>query len=154
MWRALFESFGKPVIGLTWSGGRFSSQLTKRRVGLESLRPYITANDAAFVSLQYEDPREEIEASKLPVRFFPETLKERDADDLVAMIAELDGMFGVHTTAHHIRGALGLPSTVLVPYQPLWLYNFGDRIPFYQSQVYHRQRKDERWIDCVRRATQ
>lgn len=152
MWRALFKSYGKPVIGLTWSGGRYSSQLTKRRVGLESLRPYIEATDAIFVSLQYEDPREEIKASGLPVLYFEEALKERDFDGLAAMISELDGMFGIHTTAHHIRGSLGMPSTVLVPYQPLWLYNFGDRIPFYQSQVYHRQRKDERWIDCVRRA--
>lgn len=152
MWRALFDSWKKPVIGLTWSGGRFASQLNKRTMGLESLRPLIESTDAVFVSLQYEDPSEEIERSGLPVRWFPETMKDRSLDDAAALIAELDGQIGIHTTAHHLAGALGKPSKVFVPTAPMWLYSFGDRIPFYQSQTFFRQKKDERWIDCVRRS--
>lgn len=151
MWRSLFKSWGKPVIGLTWSGGRYASQLTKRTMGLESLRPYIESTDAIFVSLQYEDPREEIEASGLPVRWFPESLKDKPLDDVAALVAELDGLVGVHTTVHHLAGALGKDSTVFVPEKPMWLYSYGDRIPFYRGQVFVRQKKDERWIDVVKR---
>jgi hypothetical protein len=153
MWRGLFDSWGKKVVGLTWSGGRFASQLTKRTMGLESLRPLIEAHpDWVFVSLQYNDPREEIAATGLPVKFFDETLKDRDFDGLAALVAELDDIVGIHTTAHHLAGALGKPSRIFVPYQPLWLYAHGDGLPWYRSQTYIRQRKDERWVDTVRRA--
>lgn len=148
MWRALFDSWGKPVIGIAWSGGRVTTQLNKRTMGLESFRPLIERTDAVFVSLQYKDPTAEIEASGLPVRAFE--LGE-NYDDTAALIAELDGMVGIHTTAHHVRGAMGKASTVLVPHAPLWNYAYGDGLPWYQAQTYHRQRKDERWIDCVRR---
>lgn len=152
MWRALFDSWKKPVIGLTWSGGRFASQLTKRTMGLESLRPLIESTDAVFVALQYEDPSEEIERTGLQVRWFHETMKDQPLDDAAALIAELDDQIGIHTTAHHLAGALGKPSKVFVPQAPMWLYAYGDRIPFYRSQVFFRQKKDERWIDCVRRS--
>ena len=152
MWRALFDSWKKPVIGLTWSGGRFASQLTKRTMGLESLRPLIESTDAIFVALQYEDPSEEIERTGLPVRWFVETMKDRPLDDAAALIAELDGQTGIHTTAHHLAGALGKPSKIFVPQAPMWLYAHGDRIPFYAEQTFFRQKKDERWIDCVRRS--
>lgn len=149
MWRALFDSWKKPVIGLCWSGGKWSSQSKKRDIGLEAFRPYLESHDAVYVSLQYKDPREEIEETGLPVRHFH--LDPEDYDDTAALVAELDGMVGIHTTAHHLRGAMGLPSTILVPHAPLWNYAYGDRLPWYAEQVYHRQKKDEKWIDCIRR---
>lgn len=150
MWRALFDSWGKPVIGISWSGGRAPSQLTKRTMGLESFRPLIETTDAVFVSLQYKDASEEIEASGLPVRQFSATLSN-DYDDTAALVAELDDIVGIHTTVHHLAGALGKRSTVFVPDQPIWIYQTGDRMPWYAEQVYVRQKKDERWIDTVRR---
>ena len=150
MWRALFKSWGKPVVGIAWSGGKFSSQSRKRNVGLEAFRHLIESRDAVFVSLQYKDPTDEIEASGLPVRHFPQLLSN-DYDDTAALVAELDDMIGIHTTAHHVRGAMGLPSTVLVPHAPLWSYVHGDRMPWYPANVYHRQKKDEAWADCIKR---
>lgn len=153
MWEALFDSWGRDVIGIAWSGGRWSSQSRKRAIGLEAFRPLIENTDAVFVSLQYEDPAEEIEESGLPVRHFPQLLGKGDYDDSAALIAALDGLVGIHTTAHHVRGAMGQKSTVLVPYAPLWSYVSGDRMPWYAEQVYHRQKKDEKWSDCIKRLT-
>jgi tetratricopeptide (TPR) repeat protein len=151
MWRALFDSWGKPVIGIAWSGGRWSSQSRKRAIGLEAFRPLIESQpDAVYVSLQYQDDADDIAESGLPVRSFQAT-KANDYDEVAALVAELDDIVGIHTTAHHLRGAMGRPSRVLVPYAPLWSYASGDRMPWYAAQVYHRQRKDERWIDCIKR---
>ena len=55
-------------------------------------------------------------------------------------------------TGDVLAGALGKPSKVFVPQAPMWLYAHGDRIPFYKAQTFFRQKKDERWIDCVRRS--
>jgi hypothetical protein len=33
----------------------------------------------------------------------------------------------------------------------MWNYATGDRLPWYQSQTFHRQREHESWADCVKR---
>lgn len=150
-WRALFDSFAKPVIGLCWSGGRAATQRKERAVGLESFRSYIESTDAVFVSLQYQDPTEEIEQTGLPVKVYQRATGTVDLDDLAAMVAELDHIVGIHTTVHHLAGALGKASTVLVPAKAMWNYASGDRLPWYANNVYHRQRKSESWADCIER---
>ena len=158
MWRALFDSFKysggmvKPVIGLCWSGGTVNTGRKKRRIGLESFRGYIEANDAYYVSLQYEDAGQEIAETGLPVRQFHEVLSD-NYDDTAALVAELDTIIGVHTTVHHLAGAMGKATTVLVPEAASWQYAHGDAMPWYQSNRYHRQRKSESWADCIGRLT-
>ncbi len=151
-WRALFDSFKKPVIGICWSGGLPASQKHKRRVGLEAFRPLIESMDAVFVSLEYktDEAQEEIERAGLPVRVFP-ALASKDYDDTAALVAELDLVVGIHTSVHHLAGALGKSSIVLVPHLPMWNYAFGDRLQWYPNSMFHRQRKDERWVDCIKR---
>lgn len=151
-WRALFDSWGKPVVGLAWSGGKPATHKKLRNVGLESFRPYIEAHpEWQFVSLQYTDASDEIEESGLPVKHIARASQSPDYDDTAAFIAELDNIVGVHTTAHHVAGAMGKKSTILVPARALWNYATGDSLPWYRSQVFHRQRKDESWRDCIRR---
>lgn len=151
MWRSLFKAFGKPVIGLAWTGGNRFTKRVARRVGLEAFRPLIERTDAVFVSLQYEDAQEEIDASGLPVRQFPWATITDDYDDTAALVAELSRVIGIHTSVHHLAGALGVPSTILVPSRPMWNYATGDRLPWYREQIFHRQRQGEAWSDCIKR---
>ena len=151
-WRALFDSWGKPVIGLTWSGGRAATHRKAREVGVEAFRPLIESRpDAVFVSLQYTDATEEIKASGLPIRHIHRGSQSPDYDDTAAFVAELDSIVGIHTTVHHLAGGLGVPSTILVPSRPMWNYATGDRLPWYAEQVFHRQKQHETWADCVKR---
>lgn len=152
-WRALFDSWGgKPVVGLCWSGGKQATHKKNRNVGLEAFRPYIEAHpEWQFVSLQYTDATDEIAQTGLPVRHIARAVQSPDYDDTAAFIAEVDDILGVHTTAHHMAGAMGKKSTILVPSSPLWNYATGDCLPWYQSQVFHRQKKSESWKDCIRR---
>lgn len=151
-WRALFDSWGKPVIGIAWSGGRANTMRSRRRVTLEAFRPLIESRpDAIFVSLQYTDSDDEIAATGLPVKHIPRAVQSPDYDDTAAFVAELDEIVGVHTTVHHLAGALGKASTILVPDKTLWNYALGDSLPWYKSQRLHRQRKSEAWKDCIRR---
>lgn len=150
-WRSLFDSWGKPVIGVAWSGGKPATQRKERLMGLEAFRPLIESRDAVFVSLQYTDPTDEINKTGLPVKHIHRAVQSPDYDDTAAFVAELDEIVGVHTTIHHLAGALGKPSTVLVPERPMWNYATGDGLPWYQAQTFHRQCRSESWADCVRR---
>lgn len=151
-WRALFESYGKPVIGLAWTGGSVNTRRKDRAIGLETFRPLIESTDAVFVSLQYQDPTEEIEASGLDVKHFP-WVNSQDYDDTAALVAELDDLIGPPTTVHHLAGALGKKSTILVPSKPMWDCATGDSWAWYQSQTFFRQRSGESWADCIKRLT-
>jgi tetratricopeptide (TPR) repeat protein len=150
-WRALFDSYKRPTIGLCWSGGNYRTGKTRRKVGIEAFRNYIQDTNATFVSLQYKDAQDEIDESGLPVKQFRRATLTDDFDDTAALVAECDLVLGPHTTAHHLAGALGVPSTILIPEKPLWMYQYGTSMPFYGQQIYHRQRKDEAWLDCINR---
>ncbi len=151
-WRALFDSWGpKPVIGLAWTGGRPVTQSKDRQIGLEAFRGLIERTDAHFVSLQYRDAQAEIDATGLPVRHISRAVQSPDYDDTAAFVAELGHVIGPPTTVHHLAGALGRPSTLLVPARSMWNTASGDRLPWNAEQVFHRQRPGEAWADCINR---
>lgn len=132
-WRALFDSWGtKPKIGICWSGGSKHNNPEARNMGLESFRGLIEKYDADWVSLQYKDPTEEIAATGLPVRHFKRACETSDYDDTAALVAELDLVIGVHTSAHHLAGALGVPGLILVPEKSIWIYA-SETMPWYSS---------------------
>lgn len=154
-WRALFDSFGKkPKIGVCWSGGSKHNKPKERAIGLEAMRPLFEAVDAEWISLQYKDPTDEIKASGLPIRHYKRACETDDYDDTAAMVAELDMVIGVHTTAHHLAGALGVPGVILVPNRTIWIYCLPDgSMPWYGSASLFKQRDGEPWKQTIQRLT-
>ncbi len=150
-WRALFDSWGKPVIGIAWSGGKAATQRKERQVGLEAFRGLIEGADAVFVSLQYTDADDEIRESGLPVKHIHRAVQSPDYDDTAAFVSELDHIIGPPTTIHHLSGSIGKASTILVPSRPMWDCSTGDSWAWYQSQTFFRQLKNESWAECIRR---
>ena len=150
-WRALLDSLGpRPKVGICWSGGRRWTKGKARAVGLEALRPLIEGFDADWISLQYKDPTAEIEASGLPVRHWRRAVESDDYDDTAALVAELDLVVGIHTTVHHVAGALGVPGVILVPSRPSWNYALPS-FPWYRSARLFRQRETEPWVATIKR---
>lgn len=150
-WRALLDSWGKrPKIGLAWTGGSRHNNPKGRAIGLEAFRPLLEAVDADWVSLQYRDPSDEIEATGLPVRHFARATLTDDYDDTAGLVAELDCVIGIHTSVHHLAGALGVRSLVLVPERSMWLYALG-HMPWYAKTVLFRQRPGEAWAQTIER---
>lgn len=155
-WRALFDSWQvgerrKPVIGICWSGGRPSTGMRRRAVGLEAFRDLIQRTNAHWVSLQYTDAADDVAATGLPVRILDRATRSPDYDDTAALVSCLDYVVGPPTAVHHLAGALGVPSTILVPSQPMWNVQLGDRLPWNEANVYHRQKPGEVWADCIKR---
>lgn len=145
-WKTLFK---RKTIGIAWSGGSKHNKPEARAIGLEAFRPLIEAIDADFVSLQYQDPTDEIKASGLPVKHWKRATLTDDYDDTAGLVAALDMVIGVNTSVQHLAGALGVPGVVLVPNDPLWIWS-GD-FPWYKSARLFRQKKGESWAETVKR---
>jgi ADP-heptose:LPS heptosyltransferase len=117
-------------------------------MGLEAFRPLIETVDAVYVSLQYTDATDEIIESGLPVREFLRATRTPDYDDTAGLVAALDYVVGIHTSVHHLAGALGVPATIMVPHAPMWAY--GIDMHWYKSKLC-RQKSGEEWKQTVKR---
>jgi ADP-heptose:LPS heptosyltransferase len=71
-------------------------------------------------------------------------------DDLAALIASLDLVVTVCTTAAHLAGALGKRALVMVPAEAEWRYlQSGESIPWYPALRLLRQQRLRDWDGVI-----
>jgi Flp pilus assembly protein TadD len=150
MWRGLFGSFGKPVIGIGWTGGVPWTADRFRKWTLEDLLPVFKSTDAVFVSLQYKDAAAEIAAFRerhgVDIRQYKHATLTNDYDDTVAMVAALDMVFSMQSAVIHAAGAIGKECWCFVNKCPQWRYGIeGEKMPWYESVRLFRQAPDGSW---------
>lgn len=154
MWRALFDSYKKPVIGIAWTGGRDYTGGKFRRLQLSDFLPLMREFDVEWVSLEYKDREDEIEEFKkkygVTVHSFTWINRTEDYDDTAALLAECDLVLGIHTTSLHCAGGLGKKVVCLAPAMPQWRYA-GEDFPWYADFTLHKQRKNESWVNTIGR---
>lgn len=148
-WRALFATRGtKPKVGICWTGGTKATGRDRRSLKLEQFLP-ILKQDVTFVSLEYSEEAEkqitEFEKKHgIKIHHWDRATvshKYHDYDETAALIAELDMVIGVTTSALHLAGALGVKTWALVPEWPTWLWGVqGDTLPWNKSLKLYRQR--------------
>ncbi|MBS0334560.1 MAG: tetratricopeptide repeat protein [Proteobacteria bacterium] len=140
-------------IGISWKGGTAGTRRNQRSMPLADLRPILELPGVEAVSLQYGDPRPEIEAANAalprPVRVFePDTIA--DFEDLAALIQGLDLVVSVQTAVVHLAGALGVPALVMIPAVAEWRYGAsGPSMPWYASLELFRQGPDALWPPVI-----
>jgi tetratricopeptide (TPR) repeat protein len=142
MWRALFDSFGKPVVGVCSRSGTKRNNEAGRTITEDDWKPLIETHDAVYVSLDYKGDDPSFTKS------YHFATRSNDYDDTAALIAELDCVVGVCTTAIHCADALGVPTYILVP--DCHNFKFAGGIPFYPTQTLCHQNQ-KTWEECIRR---
>ena len=143
MWRGLFDSWGKPVYGLTLSGGTKRTNEAGRKIDPLQMTPLL-GMDAVFVSLDYKDLPQHPK-----IKLFPWATQASDYDLTAALIAELDAVIGTPTTAIHCANGLGVQTHVLVPELHQWRYA-GEYVWAKGCKTY-QQKNGEIWRNVVRR---
>jgi Flp pilus assembly protein TadD len=157
-WRALFDTMRKPVIGIAWTGGRKNTGKRKRSLSLDDLEPILRSIDATWVSLEYVDHSDHIEAftkrTGIQIHEWKRATQTQDYDDTAALVAELDCVVSVTTAVIHLAGALGKDCYCLVPSLPRWFYRVeGDGLPWYKSVRLYRQKRGESWAAAINDVT-
>lgn len=135
----------RPRIGVAWTGGLPNTGSEKRSLSLEDLEPLFRSCNATWVSLEYKDRNDEIQAFRQETGIQieqPEEARSKDYADTASLVAGLDLVICVTTAVVHLSGALGKEAWVLVPSKPRWWYGLrGDRSPWYKSVQFFRQDK-------------
>lgn len=140
MWKALFATKKKPVIGIAWTGGTWQNASHSRQLPLKEWQPIFDAVDAHWVSLQYKDAAAEIEGT--PVTQYAFGTLTKDYDDTAALVASCDLVIAMQTSVVHLAGALGVKAWSMIPSTSQWRYGEeGDSLPWYSSVKLYRQGK-------------
>jgi tetratricopeptide (TPR) repeat protein len=152
MWRALFAKTGKPVYGISWSGGVPWTADRYRRWSLDDLLPVFKARDAVWVCLEYKDASKEIEEFRkkhpeIDLRQYSFGTLTNDYDDTAAMVQALDFVFSMQTSVIHLAGGLGKECWCFVNKCSQWRYGTAEQttIPWYGSVRLWRQAQDGSW---------
>lgn len=151
MWRGLWATKGKPIIGIGWTGGIKQTGAKYRHFDLEDMMPVFRSVDAHWVCLQYKDAAKEIEAFRakhpeVDLVQYPFATLTKDYDDTAALVASLDLVVSVQTTVIHLAGALGVPTLCGVAKCGQWRYGEqGETMPWYQSVRLFRQDSNGKW---------
>ncbi|MDX1377141.1 MAG: tetratricopeptide repeat protein, partial [Burkholderiales bacterium] len=154
-WKARLAALGPgPVIGLSWRGGTRGTRRSFRSLAPSDLLPILRVPGLRFVSLQYGDCAEDLEALRrdagIEVAHWPEAIA--DYEETAALCVALDMTVSVCTSVIHLNGALGRPVLVMVPAVPEWRYGVaGEAMPWYPSVRLVRQAARGDWSDVFAR---
>ena len=147
-WKQLFDGGVKPVIGIAWTGGKPNTGSYKRSLKLEDLEPILRAVPATWVSLEYKDRDDEIQAFKektgIEIQSY-QASRSQDYDDTAGLVASVDLVVSVTTAVVHLSGALGKECWTLVPSNPRWFYGLEGDSVWYKSAKFFRQTKNGNW---------
>jgi hypothetical protein len=112
-----------------------------------------------YIDLSYQDNDREIAMWNLKggPQIIKPPINEKNFDDTIAIIAALDDVVTVTTTAAHVCGALGRHAYVLTPSVAQWRYAYhykdGKQMIWYPegSVVLYRQKHGEEWEHAINR---
>jgi tetratricopeptide (TPR) repeat protein len=126
--REKYKHSGKPNVGLSWFSSR-DKNYKRKNIALTEWQDVLQLPNVAWISIQYGDVQAEVQHCKeqYGVSVQVDALDYfNDIESVVAQIAALDQVACISTASAHIAGALGVPAVVMVPYSPLWYWNFVD----------------------------
>jgi hypothetical protein len=156
-WKEWLSKFPGRTVGLSWKGGVPHTQRHLRSIDLKDLEPVMT--EGTFIDLSYQDNDREVALWNL--KGGPQVIKppinEKNFDDTVALIAALDDIVTVTTTAAHVCGAMGKHAYVLTPSIAQWRYAYhykdGKQMIWYPegSATLYRQKPGEEWEHAINR---
>lgn len=145
---------GQKVTGIAWSGGLPRTGKEPRTAGLNAFLPLLKKG-GEFVSLQYQDDSAEVRDFErqhgIKVHRLPWVTQGPDMDLLAGLLASLEEVVGVHTSALHIAAALGVKTTMLTHRGSGWRYAVPELLWYPPATKMFRKRSGESWRDCVTR---
>jgi hypothetical protein len=132
---------GRFRVGISWIGGMKEGRVRARSIPLAWWGPILDIPNIEFVSLQYTDSDDDIDAVNrmgYDIKKVPEA-KADDYYDTARLVASCDLVVSVATSVYHLAGALGVPAWVMVPNKPAWREQVSGGTPFYRSVRLYRQ---------------
>lgn len=143
-WKTLLDSMPGKKIGIAWTGGLLNTFQRRRSYTLEDWLPILKTPGVTWVSLEYKDKTEEIEAFEkkhgIKIHHWHRATVNCDYDETAALVTALDSVVSTTTATVHLCGALGKDCHVIVPKKTRWFYQSNnEKHRWYDSLTLYRQ---------------
>jgi len=156
--KARLGATDKPRIGLAWSGSLLNENDHNRSISLSDMVQHLP-QDIDFYCLQ-KDIRpddQKILAASPAIKTAADLDKEQgffDFDDTAALCSLMDRVVSVDTSLAHLAGALGVPTTVMLPSLAdfRWLKDRSDSPWYGCMELVRRTRTDKSWDRVIEQA--
>ena len=134
----------KLKVGIVWAGSKSHKSNANRTINLSNFKILFNNKSCQFYSLQVEKAREELKQIDANIIDLGKDLK--NFYDTALLLKNLDLVITIDTSVAHLSGALNIPTWVVLPYRPgyLWLKK-GKYSPWYPSIILFRQKKFNHW---------
>lgn len=146
----------KLVVGVAWRSGNPTTG-RRRSADLAKWGEVLQVPGVRFVNLQYGDVSAEIAAAK--EAFGADIVEDKDVDssgpldDFAAQVAALDLVVSIDNSTVHFAGALGVPTLMLLNYEPDWRWFGADAgNPWYEAVAHVRQDAPGAWAPVMEAA--
>ncbi len=131
-----------------------STALTSKAFGTSSIMIGDDEQQANEVTIKNMVTSDQARIKQIDLVEYPYGTLSNDYDDTVSMIAAMDHVIALQTTAIHVAGSLGVSCDVLVPKTSQWRYGEeGEDFPWAESVRIVRQTKRGEWGDVIERLT-
>ncbi len=143
---------GKRRIALVWAGRPTHKNDRKRSLKLAQFAPLFARPDIALLTVQKGDQIAQVGSYFGPAPLLNLGPEIQDFTDTMAILANVEHLVTIDTSVAHIAGALGIPTSLVLPYAPdwRWLLNRNDT-PWYKSLKLYRQQKPYDWTNVIER---
>ena len=144
------------LVGIAWQSGNPVTGRA-RTAELNLWAPILELPGVRFVNLQYGDVAEDIMLAEqtfgASILQDPDLDAMRDLDGFAAQVAALDLVVSIDNSTVHFAGALGVPTLMLLNYEPDWRWFGADAgNPWYESVAHVRQEEPGVWGPVIEAA--
>lgn len=137
-------------VGVVWAGNPSHQNDRRRSMALAELAPLAQLPGIVLYSLQKGAAAQQIASVPAGMELIDLGPAIADFADTAAIIANLDLVVTVDTSAAHLAGALGRPVWVLLSHPPEWRWMLErDDSPWYPSMRLFRQGPSREWGGVV-----
>jgi tetratricopeptide (TPR) repeat protein len=152
-WRQRLSALPGLKIGLVWAGNPEHVNDRRRSTELSALAPVFAVPGTSFVSLQVGPRAGDVKkAKRLQGRILDVSAELVEFSDTAGVMAALDLIVTVDTSAAHLAGALGKPVWVMLPWVTDWRWLIGrEDNPWYPTMRLFRQHRGEEWASVIGR---
>lgn len=149
-WRQMFDALGPGrKVGIAWHTVNHITGFL-RNIPLAQWLPILKTPGCQFISLQYDNARFEArqlaQAHGVYVHVEAEMEPVLQTDDFAAQISALDQVTTIQNSTAHFGGALGVPTTLLLPHCSDWRWGLENtQNPWYSAVSVVRQAMPMQW---------
>jgi len=135
----------RPCVGIVWRGSNTHANDHNRSLPLADLLAHLPPS-CQYVALQKEPAPDDAATLQANPHILEMGRELTDFADTAALLSCLDHVVCVDTAVAHLAGAMGLATSLLLPFTPDWRWQLGrSDSPWYPTLRLYRQQQRLQW---------